>query len=162
MPVRSLAALLLLLPQPGLLGQSLRLSSATASPGEPVEIKISLKSPRGREPSTLQWERTIPLDRVIPLEEEAPGPAARKAHKSVSCALKVKTGMAYTSACIAYGGQEPIPNGVLSVLRLRISPDAKPGSFRIRIGQALAVFKDLERVPLEAAEAVITVRAARD
>ena len=148
-----------LFPQMALFGQALHLSSATASPGERVTIEISFKSPRGTEPSALQWETTIPSAQLAFLDDSmTAGPAAQAAGKSVNCAVKTKTGEAHTSVCILYGGQDSIHDGVVAILRLKIPPDARPGTARIRVDQGLAVSKDLKRYPLDPAESVVKVR----
>jgi hypothetical protein len=144
--------------QPASWGQALQLSPASASPGERVAIQLSLKSPGGQEPSALQWDATVELARLSPFEENAPGPAAQAAGKSLGCALKTKTPKDYTSVCILYGGTNPVRNGVIAILYLQIAPDAQPGSCRIRIDHGLAVLKDLKRVPLDPVETVLTVR----
>jgi hypothetical protein len=139
--------------------QSLKLRGVIGRPGEPVLIEFSVKSPPGREPSALQWETIIPSDQLTPLEESVPGPAARAAGKALSCAVKEKTAVDYTSVCLLYGGRERIRNGVVAVLRLRLSPDAKSGSFRIRVAESVAVLPDAKRIPMEGVETVVTVRS---
>jgi hypothetical protein len=151
---------LFLLPPITVFGQTLHLSSASASPGEQVTIEISFQSPPGKEPSALQWEATIPSTQLDFVEQSmAPGPAAQAAGKSVSCALKTPASGTRTSVCILYGGLEPIHNGVVAVLRLHISREAKPGTARIRVDQGLAVSKDLKKVVLDPVEAVVKIRA---
>ena len=61
--------------------------------------------------------------------------------------------------CILAGGITSIANGVIATLNLRIAPDAKPGSFHIRLDQGLAILKDLQRIPIEATETEVTVLA---
>jgi hypothetical protein len=138
--------------------QSLQLSHPTGRPGEPVAIEFSLKSPAGREPSALQWERIVPTDPLTPLEEDILGSAARTAGKTLSCAVKEKSAGSYTSVCLMYGGQERIRNGVVAILRLRLSPEAKPGTFRVRIVEPVAVLPDAKRIPMAPVETVVTVR----
>src|SRR5262245_4283608 len=75
---------LLALPCAGL-GQSLRLSSPSAWPGDNVAIEITLTSPEGAEPQVLQWETTFPTACLAVTEEQAQvGPVAKAADKSVS------------------------------------------------------------------------------
>jgi hypothetical protein len=127
--------------------------------GSRVSIQISLSSPSGAEPSSMQWETTVPAAQLALTDENLPpGPAAKSAGKTVSCKLKTKTAATHTWICVLFGGQEPIPNGVIAVLRLRILPDARLGPSRIRVDQGLAVTKDLKRVNLDAAETVVTIR----
>lgn len=100
----------------------------------------------------------MPYAQLGPLEENSPGPAARAAGKTVSCAVTAKTATAYTSTCLVYGGRELIRNGVVAVLRLHIAPDAQPGQFTIQVAQPLAVTLDATRVPMEKTETVVTIK----
>ena len=72
--------------------------------------------------------------------------------------MKSKTAETYTTMCILYGADAVIPDGVVAILRLTLASDAQPGSFRVRIGEALAVYKDLKRVPMDPAETTVTIR----
>ena len=146
----------LILSQLTLFAQTLKLAPAAGSPGQQVSVNISLTSPRGQEPpSTLQWDLTIPAGQLALVDDNPqPGPEAKAAGKSITC--RAKTRETYT--CLVYGGREPIHDGVIAILQLRIAPEAKPGSARIRTDQALAVTKDLKRTPMPAAESVVTIR----
>jgi hypothetical protein len=126
-------------------------------------VNISLASPRGQEqPSTLQWELTIPADQLTLVDDNPqPGPEAKAAAKSITCRVKTKADNAQTSTCLVFGGREPIHDGVIAVLQLKIAGDAKGGSARIRIDQALAVTKDLKRTTMPAVEGVVTIHKGR-
>jgi hypothetical protein len=141
--------------------QTLHVTSATGSPGEQVSVNMSLAWPRGKEPpSTLQWDLTLNAGQLnLHDENPPPGPAAQAAGKAVTCRVKTKTDVAQISTCLVFGGREPIHDGVIAVLQLKIAADAKPGSARIRIDQALAVTKDLKRTPMPATEGVVTIRS---
>jgi hypothetical protein len=141
----------------GLFAQSLQLTGATAKPGEWFEVRLSLNSPLESRPSTLQWETTVPYSQLTRLEENTPGTAATAANKTLSCSLKQKSDTTYTSICLLYGGQERIDNGEVSILRLRLAPDAQPGSFRIRIAGAIAVNPAAKPTAIDPAEAVVTI-----
>jgi hypothetical protein len=78
--------------------------------------------------------------------------------KSLKCAFTDKNAEANTSRCILAGGQKPIPNGSVALLRLLISRDAQPGSARTRLGQATAVSQNLKQVPMSPVEATVTIR----
>jgi hypothetical protein len=47
------------------------------------------------------------------------------------------------------------------MLKLKIAQNARPGSGRIRVHQEIAVSKDLNQVPLDAVETVVTIRLNR-
>src|SRR6185369_4038188 len=99
-----------------------------------------------QRPSILQWETTIPTAQLSFLEESvAPGPVAQATGKVVSCSVKAKTANHQTSACILYGGLEPILDGVVAVLRLKILQEATPKTASVHVDSALAVSKDLKR-----------------
>lgn len=146
-------------PQSALFGQSLRLSSASASRGDQVAIELSLESPAGKEPLALQWDTKIPIAQVSLLNDQIlVGPTAQEVGKSLNCALKEKTAETHTSRCILAGGQSPISNGAIAILRLKISMNARSGSARIRVEQGIAVSKDLKQAPLDAVETVVAIR----
>jgi hypothetical protein len=138
--------------------QTLRLTGASGSSGEEVSVKVLLTSPVQAQPSTLQWELTVPSTQLALIGDPQPGPEAKAAGKSITCRAKTKADNAQTSTCLVFGGREPIHNGVIGILQLKIAADAKAGSARIRIDQALAVTKDLKRTTMPAVEAVITIR----
>jgi hypothetical protein len=142
-----------------LFSQSMRLSTTTGSQGQQVSVDLYLTSPRGVEqPSTLQWETAIPIAQLSLVDENLPlGPVAQAAGKVVSCRVKTRTATVQTSICILYGGREPIRDGVVAILKLRIAPDALPGPARIRIDQGLAVLKDLERIPMKPSETIVKI-----
>ena len=149
---------LIALATPFVYAQNLRLTPTEGAPGDNVNIAISLKSPKGQEPSTLQWEITIPLDKVGPLQETSTAAAAQAEGKSLICSVKSKTTEVYTTVCILAGGQQPIRNGAVAIFHLTLSPNAPPGQFRIRLDEAIAVYKDLRRKAMEPTETTVTVR----
>ena len=152
--------LLLLSAQPGLLAQTLNMPPVTAKPGEQVAIEISFKSPPAQEISALQWDTSIPSSQLRFQEEGTSlGPRARADGKSISCAPKNETTPdTKTSACILYGGQQPIGDGVIAILRLGVLPDTAAGTVKVRLENGLAVSKDLKRFPIGPVETVIRVR----
>ena len=146
-------------PKADLLGQSLRLSSASASRGDQVAIELSLESPAGKEPLALQWDTKIPIAQLTLLDDRLlVGSTALKAGKSLNCAVREKTAGISTSRCVLAGGRSPIPNGPIAILRLKISGNAQIGSARIRVERGTAVSKDSKQVPLDAVESVVAVR----
>jgi len=155
----SIVCLVLLFPQATLFGQMLRLSSTSASRGDQVVIELSLESQVGKEPVALQWETSIPATALSLLDEKLPnGSAAGEAGKSLNCAAPEKAAGTYTTRCILAGSQKSIKNGTVALLRLQVLPDAQIGTARIRVGKGLAVSGDLKSIPLEAAEAEVTIR----
>ena len=137
----------------------LRLSTASAARGEQVAIEVSLESPAGKEPLGVQWETKLPSAQVGLVDDKVLiGSAAQQAGKALSCVLKQKNAADYILRCILVGGQQPIPNGTLALLRLRISPKAQTGPARIRLEQGLAVSKDLKNLPLGPVETTVRIQ----
>jgi hypothetical protein len=144
---------------PALFGQTLRLSSASASRGDQITIELSLESLAGKEPLALQWETNFPVRMVSPIDEKGfKEGAAQGAGKSLNCAVKEKGPDNYLSRCVLAGGQKPIPNGPVGMLRLKIPMDAPLGSAHIRVANATAVSKDSKAVSLVPVETTVTVR----
>jgi hypothetical protein len=153
--MRSLGVILCALP---LLGQSVRVSSGSGAPGEKLAIEIVLDSPSGKEPLALQWEAGFPgealkLDRTGPVA----GPAAGAAGKSLTCAEKGAAHGLSKWACILAGGQKPIGNGVVAVLRFEIEAHAHAGSRPIVVDHVLGVSAALKKEPMSGAEGSVTV-----
>ena len=140
-----------------LIGQTLQLTSGAASPGGSVEIRVFLKSPRGRGPAAVQWEARIPSAQLS-LRDVAIGAAAQQAGKSIRCAVKGKTVDTQTSVCILAGGVQQIQDGPIALLRLSVSPQSPLGPARIRVERAITVAKDLTEIPMKPVEAVVSVR----
>jgi hypothetical protein len=148
------ALFLLSLPAPA---QTFSLRPASAGPSEPFTIDLSFK-PGDKAVSTLQWETRVPSSHLAFQQESAAiGAAARAAGKAVSCSVKSTTRETQTSVCILYGGQNPIPDGVVAVLHLKALPKAR-GTVRIRVEQGLAVSKELQRFPVEPVETTVRIR----
>jgi hypothetical protein len=142
-----------------LFAQTLQLSSTEASQGTRLVVEISLKSPQGKEPAALQWEATIPTAELSLIDREiAIGPAAKEAGKSVTCAVKGKTGTTLTSVCILAGGRQQIQNGVIALLMLKVPQEAPIGPARIQVERAIAVSKDVTEVAMKPIETVVSIR----
>jgi hypothetical protein len=157
--LRLVALLFLVFPQL-LFAQRLHLTSTAGSPGDQVSVTISLTSPRGQEqPSSLQWELTVPINQISLVDENlVPGREVQAAGKSIACRIKTKSVTVQTSICLVYGGREPIADGVVALLKLKVAADAQPRPAQIRIDRAVAVLKDLKRIPMEPVETTVRIR----
>jgi hypothetical protein len=64
----------------------LRVSSIAGSPGETIEVEISLDAPAGKAPAALKWETVFPAQ-LIEMEGDGPSPggAAKESGKSLAC-----------------------------------------------------------------------------
>lgn len=137
-------------------GQSLRVSSATATPGKKTEVEIALDSPAGKEPLALQWEVGFSAD-AFKLDKAGlvAGPAAHAAGKSLTCAAKKNAGPT-AWVCILAGGQKPIASGVVAVLHLDVQPGAGD-SRAIVVDNAMAVSAALKKLPISRVAATVKV-----
>src|ERR1035438_7470449 len=98
---------------------SLILSPASATPGAVVAVNLSLTTST-TSPAGLQWTLNYPASSIAAVYATE-GPAAISAGKSVSCASGVGN---YT--CLATGiNSNTIPNGVVAVISLTLSPTAQ-------------------------------------
>jgi len=146
-----------------LLSQSLKLSSASALPGDSVGIEITLASPACCGPQILQWETTIPAARLTFLDDPLQaGPAAQASDKSATCADKAGPPETRTLVCILAGGLKTIPDGVVARLRLRILPTARPGTAQVETTRGIAVLLGLKEVALPAAATTVTVHRDKE
>jgi hypothetical protein len=143
-----------------LFAQSLQLSAPSAAPGEWVAIEIALKSPPGKDILALQWEVEIPTRQLDLANERAMRAviAVQDAGKSVTCAVPKENPDARTLRCVLAGGQKPIPDGKVTSLSLKLLENAQPGPIKVRLQNAMAVGRDMERVPLEPVETTVTVQ----
>jgi hypothetical protein len=136
---------LLLLRLPALTAQELKVSSLDGAQGGRVTLEISFDSAGAKVPTALQWEIMIPAGQLSFVDQNPDlGPAAQRAEKSVSCRaqlLRAKDGDKFGSVCILAGGLKPIPNGVVALIRLQISPEARLEPQRVQ-ATGFAVYQD--------------------
>src|SRR5579871_3303189 len=89
-----------------LFGQTLKLSSASASRGDQITLELTVESPAGKEPLALQWETKVPLLALTLLEEKGFVVADTLRHsKALSCASVENTAQSFVSRCILAGSQ---------------------------------------------------------
>jgi hypothetical protein len=128
--------------------QTLKFSTPSAR-AERVDVDLSLQTPAGKEPSTLQWEAILPIGQAT-LVDGFPqtGAAAQAAGKIVSCSAKTREADSLTILCLAFGGAKPLGNGVVARFSFRISPTARKGPAVVRLKRAIAVTADLKRTDI--------------
>jgi len=149
-------AICLLAPCWPLLGQALRVLPVVGFPGAEATTEISWDSPRaGVEATAIQWDILFPAQ-LLDLDGGGPviGMEAERSGKTLTCSAP----NAYSYACVLAGGQRPVGNGSIAVLRFKIRPDAHPGTSAFRIEKAQAVAADLGKIDLPDADATIVVR----
>jgi hypothetical protein len=140
-----------------LYAQSLHIRPTSAAPGEWAVIEITWQSSPQQQLVALQWDARFPAaqlegDPMMRLTLDA-----RSAGKSLNCRPGIETRETETVRCILSGGLQPIPDGVLAVLSLKIREKAQPGTVRIQIEHMMGVKRDLGAVTLDPAEALVTV-----
>ena len=152
-----LVGLLIAAPNAALYAQSLHLRPTSAAPGEWAAMEITWQSSAQQPLVALEWEARFPAaqlegDPMMRLTLDA-----RSKGKSLNCRARIETRETETVRCILSGGLQPIPDGVLAVLSLKIREKAQPGTVRIRIEHMIGVKRDLGSVTLDPAEALVKV-----
>jgi hypothetical protein len=146
---RIAAAFLFLLGSAGLEAQSMNIPPSSAKPGTSGSLLLVINSPAGKAPLALQWKFTFPAGVTVDPKDVVAGGAAESPGKSLTCnASKKPAKSAQTFSCILAGGQEPIPNGTVCIVRYRVANSAKWGSGDVNVDDILAVGADLKKVPI--------------
>jgi hypothetical protein len=133
----------------------LRISPVTGAPGEQVRVEVSIESPPGRKPVSLQWRVVVP-DQVLELADTGPerGRAAAGSEKRLTCS-RLRN---YMYACLLYGGQKPIADGPIAVFHFKIRAAAPSTVAALRLEAAEAVGPDGRQSTLSSAEGTITIQ----
>ena len=129
--------------------------------GSSGTLLLTLQSPSGRAPLALQWEFTFPQHVAVDLGDIVAGSAAESAEKSLTCRAFEKTkGSAPSSVygCILAGGERPIPNGPVAIVRYRVPAEIKQIANKVQVGKAVGVTADLKKIEIEAVQAAIVVK----
>jgi hypothetical protein len=145
----------------GLWAQSLSIPPSTVTHGASGTLLLTLDSPRGKAPLALQWELTFPPNVVVDVADIVAGSAAESAQKALACRSVERTKDAAPGSvygCILAGGQKPIPNGPVAVVRYRVPLEIRQITEKVRVGKAIGAAADLKRIDLQGAQAVITVK----
>jgi len=140
-------------------GQTLRVPPSHAARETPGAFTIQIDSPPGRTPATIQFELSFPPALAVSVEDIAAGAAAEAAGKRLTCArsaVKTEVPNGVRFACIVAGGQKPIGNGNLAVVRYHLLEDVGGAPIRVPIEHILAVSSDLKAVHVPDVDAIIT------
>ena len=132
-----------------LCAQSLRVAPSETGRDTPGTFTVEIESPQARAPLALQWELSAPRAVAVKIADIRIGPAARSAHKTLTCAAVRETtsppgGVRYR--CILAGGQEPIGNGSLLEIQYRAQVDVQGAPIRITMDHIQGVAADLKAV----------------
>src|ERR1017187_3661289 len=99
---------------------SLVLSSGSTVPGGSAALNLSLASPVGSEPASMQWTFSYPSASITSFTVVA-GPALTAVTKSITC-----NGNSSAYMCIAYGmNSTAIQNGVVATVTLTLAAGAR-------------------------------------
>src|ERR1017187_356281 len=110
---------------------SLVLSSGSTVPGGSAALNLSLASPVGSEPASMQWTFSYPSASITSFTVVA-GPALTAVTKSITC-----NGNSSAYMCIAYGmNSTAIQNGVVATVTVTLAAGA--GSTVIGMANALS------------------------
>jgi hypothetical protein len=123
-------------------------------------LLLTLESPVGKAPLALQWEFTFPPNVAVDLTDIVAGSAAESAQKTLTCRpLKTKdSAQGSIYGCVLAGGQKPLPNGPIALVRYQVPPEIRQIAEKVLVGKAIGVTADLKRVELASTQAAITVK----
>jgi hypothetical protein len=142
-------------------GQAVSVPASSAKRGESGSFVIRLDSPSGKSPVALQWEVYLPMGVVVAVADIMPGSAAESVEKPITCSPaknRDEKDKGSTYACILAGGQKPIPNGSIAVIRYRIPQDVQQISGPVRVDHVLGVSVDLKKIDLAKAQGAISLQ----
>jgi hypothetical protein len=141
---------------PAALGaQSLEISPAASTHQGIGLFLVRLESPAGQEPSTVQWDLSVPAVMAIEPRDIFAGSVAASAEKTIACSKGKAPAGAATYRCIVYGGRNGIRNGPVAVVKYEIVKRAAKGKLAVHIGNALAATADLKKIAIPDAEGEI-------
>jgi hypothetical protein len=144
----------------GAWAQTLLIPPSMVTRGGSGSLLLTLESPGGKAPLALQWEFTFPPNVAVDAADIVAGSAAESAQKALTCRpWKTKDGgQGLLFTCILAGGQKPVPNGPVAVVRYRIPAEIRQIAEKVRVGKAIGVTADLKSVELASTQATITVK----
>ncbi len=122
---------------------SLQLSAGNGVPAGSVSLNLSLNSPAGQEPASIEWSLNYPPSNVTGLSITA-GSSAISAGKSLTCAAGTNSYI-----CIADGiNSNIIANGTLATVNVSLAPGAAAGTAAIGLANALGASVAAASVPV--------------
>ena len=141
--------------------QTLLLPPSTVTRGASGTLLLTLQSSSGRAPLALQWEFTFPQNVAVDLADIVAGSAAESAEKSLTCRVFEKTKNAAPGSvygCILAGGEKPIQNGPVAIVRYRVPAELKQIAGKVQVTKAVGVTADLRKIEIEGVQAAIIVK----
>jgi hypothetical protein len=143
-----------------LFAQTLQIVPSTAPRGGAGSLLITLTSQARKEPVALQWKIMLGTEVTAAAEDIVAGDAATTADKAVVCA-PVTGQESLTYSCILAGGQKPIANGTIFLVKYRVKQKAAPQIVVVRISDGIAVLEQasqVQKMNLAPVEGTITIR----
>ena len=105
----------------------------------------------------LQWRLLVSSGGTIAERGVTAGNAAEKAHKSLMCAAeRARSREASEYICVLAGGAEPLADGALALILVKI--DAGTAPVKVEVRDVLGANGEATRVPIADAAATLTVR----
>jgi len=135
-------------------GDSLSLSPAPGSNAGAVTLNLSLQSSAGQQPAGIQWTINYSNADFAAIQVKQ-GPSAAAADKAVDCA-----GPSTAYICLVAGvNSTNIPDGVIAVITLTVSPTTHNTSSLIQVQNAMAVSGDGTAIPITGTEITATIKS---
>jgi len=143
-----------------LCGQELRMSLPEIPRGKAGSVSIRLASPAGKKPAALQWDLFfIPRQISIQDNDWALGDAANAAGKKLTCVRQLrKNPETYSYRCLVAGGEKPIGDGVVAVLKISVPQGAAGGQAELRLENALGASREAGSLRIEPTRGDVKIR----
>jgi hypothetical protein len=133
-------------------GDTLSLSQGTATTAGTISVNVSLQSSSGQQPAGVQFTLGYSPADFTAIQVTA-GQAAAAAGKMVTCA-----GAASAYDCVVVGfNSSPIPDGVLAVVSLTVSPTTSDTTSVIQVQNVLASSPLGIAIPISAAGTTLAI-----
>jgi hypothetical protein len=122
---------------------------------------LTLQSSAGKAPAALQWEFTFPPNVTVDLADIVAGSAAESGGKSLTCKLvggAKEAAKSATFGCILAGGQKPIPDGPIAVVRYSVPNVIREIQQKVHVEKVMGATVDLRAVRMPGIQAAIIVK----
>jgi hypothetical protein len=145
--------------------QTLSVPSVTGEAGKDVDVEIVFQNPANGDvtaaarPATIEWLVSYPAqDLIISGTGPSIAAAARAAGKFLSCqGTWKKAPSTYSYRCILTGGIDPVPDGTLATIRLKVRPNAKGGNRSVELDQIVAANSAAKKIKLNKANGAVVI-----
>jgi hypothetical protein len=143
-------------------GQNLFVSSVPAAPGQAATLEVSFANP-GQDITALQFDIEVPAQTLETTGTPAPGKLVESSGKMLACrGTWKKAPTTYAFRCVVAGGQNRLGNGTVALVKLQVSPKARPGRYRVVVDRAIGVNARAAKIVLKKAEGAVMVSGRED